>query len=64
MSESPVQPTGVSIATPVCYLIVHNDDEHTFDYVVRALGKGLGVGRNIALLMATRIDTTGSVAIA
>lgn len=44
---------------PQYALIVLNDDDHTFEYVIEVLGKVCGYGREKAFLLAAEIHTGG-----
>ena len=44
---------------PPYAVIVENDDFHTFEYVIEALGKVCGYSRQKAFLLAVEIDARG-----
>lgn len=44
---------------PPYAVIVENDDLHTFEYVIEALGKVCGYSRQKAFLLAVEIDARG-----
>lgn len=46
---------------PPYNVILHNDDDHTYEYVIEMLGKLFGHSPEKAFLMAVEVDTTGRV---
>jgi ATP-dependent Clp protease adaptor protein ClpS len=42
-------------------VVLLNDDDHTFDYVIRMLGRLFGHGPERAFAMALEVHTTGRV---
>jgi len=48
---------------PPYAVIVENDDLHTFEYVIDALGKVCGYGRQKAILLAVEIDARGKAVV-
>src|SRR5882724_12004653 len=46
---------------PPYHVVLLNDDDHTYEYVIEMLGKLFGHGREKAFLMAQEVDTTGRV---
>src|SRR3954451_7725331 len=44
---------------PPYHVIVLNDEEHTYEYVIEMLGKVFGHSRATGMEMARTIDTTG-----
>jgi ATP-dependent Clp protease adaptor protein ClpS len=48
---------------PPYVVIVHNDDFHTFDYVIEVLRKVCGLDAQHALLLTTRIHFEGRAAV-
>ena len=50
--------------TDPTYLIVYNDDTHTYQYVLVALNKALGLQSNVGFRIAHQVDRSGGAAIA
>jgi ATP-dependent Clp protease adaptor protein ClpS len=48
---------------PPYAVIVENDDDHTFEYVIEALGKVCGYSRQKAFLLAVEIDARGKAVV-
>ncbi len=46
---------------PPYHVVLLDDDDHTYDYVVEMLGKIFGHSREKAFRMAQEVDTTGRV---
>lgn len=46
---------------PPYNVILHDDDDHSYDYVIEMLGKLFGHNQTKAFLMAVEVDTTGRV---
>ncbi len=46
---------------PPYHVVLLNDDDHTYDYVIRMLGALFGHPPEKAYLMAKEVDTTGRV---
>ncbi len=46
---------------PPYHVILLNDDDHTYDYVIHMLGQLFGHSQQKARLMAGEVDTTGRV---
>ena len=46
---------------PPYHVILLNDDDHTYDYVIEMLGKLFGHGVTQAFVMAEEVDTSGRV---
>jgi len=46
-------------AVRACKVILYNDEEHTYDYVVEMLGHACGLGREKAFRCAVEVDLTG-----
>ena len=46
---------------PRYHVILRDDDDHTYDYVIEMLGKVFGHGEQKAYLMAKEVDTSGRV---
>lgn len=44
---------------PPYHVVVLNDEEHTFDYVIELLGKLFGHGRSVAEVLAWQIHNQG-----
>jgi ATP-dependent Clp protease adaptor protein ClpS len=47
--------------TPLWNVVLLDDDEHTYEYVIEMLGKLFGHGREKAYQMACEVDGTGRV---
>ncbi len=63
MSSPGAQPTtdaDVRLAPPYNVVLL-DDDDHTYEYVIEMLGRIFGYGREKAYLMACEVDTTGRV---
>src|SRR5262245_62731641 len=56
----PQQEEEVRLQVPY-HVVLLNDDDHTYEYVVEMLGKIFGYGVEKAFLMAREVDTTGRV---
>jgi len=46
---------------PPYNVILHDDDDHSYDYVIEMLGKVFGHDPAKAFMMAAEVDTTGRV---
>jgi ATP-dependent Clp protease adaptor protein ClpS len=46
---------------PHYHVVLLNDEDHTYEYVIEMLGKIFGYGVEKAFLMAREVDTTGRV---
>ncbi len=46
---------------PPYHVILHDDDDHTYEYVIEMLGKLFGHGLTKAFVMAREVDATGRV---
>ena len=46
---------------PFWHVVLLDDDDHTYDYVIEMLGKIFGHGLETAFQMACEVDTTGRV---
>ncbi len=69
----PVQePTSPEIETarpepqtaPLWHVVLLNDDDHTYAYVIEMLGRLFGHSQETAYRMACEVDTTGRVIVA
>jgi len=64
MRAGPSEQTAViertGLARPWNVVLI-NDDDHTYDYVIEMLGTVFGHSRDRAFLMATEVDRTGRV---
>ncbi len=58
----PVEDVDVLLQSPY-NVILWNDDDHTYEYVIEMLGRLFGHGRERALLMAREVDATGRVSV-
>lgn len=60
-SETTARPaTDESVRTaPIYHLVLLNDNDHTYAYVVEMLGRVLGHGREKAFALARLVDTQG-----
>ncbi len=56
-----VQPVEDVRLQPPYNVVLLDDDDHTYDYVIEMLGTIFGYGREKAYLMAKEVDTTGRV---
>lgn len=54
-------PKPVPKRQPPYNVILHNDDDHTYQYVIEMLGKLFGHSPLKAFVMAKEVDTTGRV---
>jgi len=57
--ERPAKP--VPRRQPPYHVILLDDEDHTYEYVIEMLGKLFGHGTNKAFMMAREVDTTGRV---
>ncbi|MGQ9651690.1 MAG: ATP-dependent Clp protease adaptor ClpS [Phycisphaerae bacterium] len=57
--EEPAQPTPRR--QPPYHVVLFDDDDHTYQYVIEMLGKLFGHNKSEAYLMAREVDTTGRV---
>ena len=46
---------------PMWHVVLLDDDDHTYDYVIEMLGKLFGHGLETAFQMAREVDATGRV---
>ena len=46
---------------PLWHVVLLDDDDHTYEYVIEMLGKLFAYGREKAYQMAREVDTTGRV---
>ncbi len=46
---------------PLWHVVLLDDDDHTYEYVIEMLGQIFGYGHDKALQMACEVDTTGRV---
>jgi ATP-dependent Clp protease adaptor protein ClpS len=46
---------------PMYHVVLLDDDDHTYEYVIEMLGKLFGYGEQKAYLMAEEVDATGRV---
>ena len=58
-----VEPETITRTAPWWQVILLNDDDHTYEYVVEMLGKIFGHSHDKALLMALEVDTMGRVVV-
>ena len=49
---------------PLWNVVLLNDDDHTYEYVIEMLGKLFGYGTQKAYTMACEVDNTGRVIVA
>ena len=56
-----LEPRQANRTAPLWNVILLNDDDHTYEYVVEMLGKIFGHSVDKALLMAFEVDTAGKV---
>lgn len=52
---------NVTERIPMWNVILHDDDDHTYDYVIDMLGKLFAKGMQDSFLMACEVDATGRV---
>lgn len=55
--ESPARPQ----TAPLWHVVLHDDDDHTYAYVIEMLGQLFGHGVETAYRMACEVDLTGRV---
>jgi len=48
---------------PLWHVVLLDDDDHTYDYVIEMLGKLFGHSRQTAYRMACEVDATGRVVV-
>ncbi len=58
------QPETRPDLAPRWHVVLCDDDDHTYEYVIEMLGKLFGHGRQTAYRMAREVDTTGRVIVA
>jgi ATP-dependent Clp protease adaptor protein ClpS len=56
-----IEPQTVIRTAPWWNVVLLNDDDHTYEYVIDMLGKVFGHSPEQALRMALEVDTTGRV---
>jgi ATP-dependent Clp protease adaptor protein ClpS len=56
-----IEPRTTIRTAPWWNVVLLNDDDHTYEYVVDMLGKVFGHSQEKALQMALEVDTTGRV---
>ncbi len=56
----PVEEVDVLLQSPY-NVILWDDDDHTYEYVIEMLGRLFGYSRERAFLMAREVDATGRV---
>jgi ATP-dependent Clp protease adaptor protein ClpS len=49
---------------PLYHVVLLDDDDHTYDYVIEMLGKLFGHSRETAFRMACEVDASGRVIVA
>lgn len=54
---APVRPR----TAPLWHVVLLNDDDHTYEYVIEMLNKLFGHGKETGWRMACEVDTTGRV---
>jgi len=57
------QPTRTPKRQPKYHVVLLDDNDHTYPYVIGMLGKLFGYPREESLLMAAEVDTAGRVII-
>ena len=60
-SKQPAKPKPKVEKLPPFNVILINDEEHTYDYVIEMLQKLFGHSKEKAYLMAKEVDSTGRV---
>jgi len=58
-AETPAKP--VPRHQPPYHVVLLDDDDHTYQYVIEMLGKLFGHNKSKAFMMAREVDTTGRV---
>jgi ATP-dependent Clp protease adaptor protein ClpS len=58
------QPETRTRPAPLWHVVLRDDDDHTYDYVIEMLAKLFGHSRETAYRMACEVDTTGRVIVA
>ena len=58
-AEKPTKP--IPRRQPPYHVVLLDDDDHTYEYVVEMLGKLFGHNTEKAFMMAREVDTTGRV---
>lgn len=63
MTSTLIQPetTGRTQTLPPWNVVLLNDDDHSYEYVIEMLGRLFGHNPVMATLMALEVDTTGRV---
>ena len=56
-----LEPRQAIRTAPLWNVVLVNDDDHTYEYVIEMLGKVFGHSKDKALLMALEVDTLGRV---
>ena len=59
--KSAARPAPKPRRIPPYHVILLNDDDHSYDYVIEMLGKVFGHNSATGLIMAEEVDTTGRV---
>lgn len=54
---------GKIIHQPTYHVVLLNDDDHTYEYVIQMLGELFGYSVAQAYLMAVEVDTAGRVVV-
>jgi ATP-dependent Clp protease adaptor protein ClpS len=62
-TASPARPEKRPRPMPRYHVVLLDDDDHTYEYVIEMLGKLFGHGEQKAFLMAEEVDTTGRVVV-
>ncbi len=57
----PLAASPLPRTAPLWHVILLNDDDHTYEYVIEMLGRLFAYGREKAYQMAREVDTTGRV---
>ncbi|HLY09858.1 MAG TPA: ATP-dependent Clp protease adaptor ClpS [Planctomycetota bacterium] len=54
-----VHPENQTKVQPPYHVVLWDDQDHTYEYVIEMLGRIFGHGRETAFQMATEVDATG-----
>lgn len=60
----PAQPKALPEVEPPYHVILHDDDTHTYEYVVEMMGQLFGYDKRRGLLIALEVDSRGRVIVA
>jgi len=60
----PTQPKPLPEVEPPYHVILHDDDTHTYEYVIEMMGQLFGYDKRRGLLIALEVDSRGRVIVA